>query len=127
MSEKSIAQKLLLKSGQTALFVNPPPGYLKSIGEIPAGVTVIQNPNRPADLIQVFVANRNELEAQLSKLKSALKPGGALWVTYYKGTSKTKTDINRDNIASYANTLGLQIVAMISIDEDWSAARLKLL
>ena len=81
MSEKSIAQKLMLKSGQTALFVNPPPGYLTSIGELPAGVTVIQAPDRRADLIQVFVANRSELEAQVPKLKAALKPGGSLWVT----------------------------------------------
>ena len=35
------------------------------------------------------------------------------------------SDINRDNIAAYASTLGLQAVAMISVDEDLSALRLK--
>jgi hypothetical protein len=34
-------------------------------------------------------------------------------------------DINRDSIAAYAATIGLQAVAMISVDEDWSALRLK--
>jgi hypothetical protein len=61
----------------------------------------------------------------LGKLKSLLTPGGMLWVTYYKGTAKTKTDINRDSINAYAQTIGLQGVAMISIDDDWSALRLK--
>jgi len=38
-----------------------------------------------------------------------------------------KTDINRDTINAYAGSLGLQGVAMISIDDDWSALRLKLI
>jgi len=46
-------------------------------------------------------------------------------VAYHKGTSQIKTDINRDSINAYASTLGFQGVAMISINEDWSALRLK--
>ncbi len=38
-----------------------------------------------------------------------------------------KTDINRDSIVEYARSIGMEGVAMISIDEDWSALRLKLL
>jgi hypothetical protein len=38
-----------------------------------------------------------------------------------------KTDIHRDTINAYAQTLGLQGVAMISINDDWSALRLKLI
>jgi hypothetical protein len=48
-----------------------------------------------------------------------------LWVTYHKGTSKVKTDINRDTINAYAHSIGWEGVAMISIDDDWSAMRLK--
>jgi hypothetical protein len=50
-----------------------------------------------------------------------------MWVTYHKGTSKVKTDINRDTINAYVHSIGLEGVAMISIDEDWSALRLKLI
>ena len=32
---------------------------------------------------------------------------------------------NRNGIASYAKTIGMQAVAQIAIDEDWSALRLK--
>jgi len=38
-----------------------------------------------------------------------------------------KNDINRDTINTYAHTIRLEGVAMISIDEDWSALRLKLI
>ena len=68
---------------------------------------------------------RKDLEEQLPRLKPLLAPKGLLWVTYHKGTSKQKSDINRDSIAAYALTIGLQAVAMIAVDEDWSALRLK--
>ena len=51
---------------------------------------------------------------------------GKLWVSYYKGTSKIKTDINRNNLREYAQSKGLKTVAMISINKDWSAMRLKI-
>ena len=61
------------------------------------------------DGIQVFVANRAELEAQLPRLAKLLTPKGMLWVSYHKGTSKVKTDINRDTINAYANRLACKV------------------
>ena len=125
MSDKPIAQKLSLKPGNKFLLVNPPAGYLEMIGELPVGVSLLQEALTPVEAIQVFVSDRNELEARLPRLKHLMASKGMLWVTYHKGTSKVRTNINRDTIAAYARTLGLQGVAMISIDEDWAALRLK--
>ncbi|HSB65589.1 MAG TPA: hypothetical protein VLD65_03370 [Anaerolineales bacterium] len=125
MSDKTIAQKLSLKPGSKLLLVNPPPGYMAMLGDLPRDTSLVNEMSAPVDAIQVFVANQIELEAQLPKLKQLLAPKGMLWVTYHKGTSKVKTDINRDTIVAYALTLGLQGVAMISIDEDWAALRVK--
>ncbi len=126
MSDKPIGQKLSIKPGYKFLLVNPPAGYTAQLGELPAGVSLVDSASGVVEAIQVFVANRGELEAQLLRLKQLLRPKGMLWVTYHKGTSKVKTDINRDTIVAYARTLGLQGVAMISIDDDWAALRLKL-
>ena len=125
MSDKSIAQKLYLRPGNKFLLVNPPQGYIDQLGELPSGVIILSDSSCLVEVIQVFVADRRELEAQLPRLKELLDPQGMLWVTYHKGTSRVKTDINRDTINAYAQTIGLQGVAMISIDEDWSALRLK--
>ncbi len=125
MSDKPIGQKLSLKPAYKFLIVNPPEGYLAMLGELPVGVKLMDRANDSVDAIQVFIANRNELEAQLPQLRQMMASKGMLWVTYHKGTSKVKTDINRDTIAAYARTIGLQPVAMISIDEDWAALRLK--
>jgi len=125
MSDKSIAQKLFIKPGNKFLLVNPPDGYLAKLGELPTGVIILSDSSCLVEAIQVFVLNRAELESLLPGLRQLLAPKGMLWVTYHKGTSKVKTDINRDTINAYAFSLGLQGVAMISIDDDWSALRLK--
>ncbi len=127
MSEKTVAQKLLIKPGYKFLVLNPPAGYPERLGELPAGATLQTEPAGPVDMIQVFVASQIDLETQLARLKPLLTPKCILWVTYHKGTSKVKTDINRDTINTYAHSVGLEGVAMISVDQDWSALRLKVI
>jgi hypothetical protein len=127
LSQKPVAQRLVIKENYKVLLVNEPKGYRSMLGRLPANVAVLTEPtSKPVDLIQVFVTSKKELEDKLAKLKSVLNPKGLLWVTYPKGTSKVKTDINRDIIREFAQTIGLQAVAMVSIDETWAALRLKI-
>lgn len=57
------------------------------------------------------------MESQLPKLKTLLKPKGLLWVSYPKGTSKVKVDINRDSIREYGQSIGLEAVALVALDD----------
>ena len=79
MSDKSIAQKLFIKPGNKFLLVNPPLGYLARMGELPAEVILMSDSSCLVEVIQVFVANQTELEAQLPLLKELLAPKGMLW------------------------------------------------
>jgi len=125
MSDKSIAQKLSDKPGYKVLIANAPARYTTRMGEMPKGVTVLKKSEPGSDFIQTFIKSRKEMEDQLPALKESLKSGGLLWVTYPKGNSKIPVDINRDRIAAYAKTIGMLGIAMISVDETWSALRLK--
>jgi len=125
LSEKSLAAKLLLKPGYKVLIVNAPSNYSFALGELPAGAIMQGESEGAADLIQVFVSFRKDLEERLPQMKALLKPKGLLWVSYPKGTSGIKTDINRDSIRAYAQTLGLEAIFLISIDDTWSSMRLK--
>jgi hypothetical protein len=127
MPEKPILEKLLVKPGRTFRLVHAPDGYELLLGALPAGVTVVEDTSPAADVTQIFVANRKELEDQLPALKETIRPGDILWVTYLKGSSKTKTDINSDTMHAYARTIGLEGVALVSVNADWSAMRFKLI
>lgn len=124
-STKSIPEKLQMKSGRSVIFVNKPAAYDKTMGRLPAGVEVADSSSKSIDIIQIFADSKQQLEKELPKWKKVVAPKGMIWVTYPKGTSKIKTDINRDIIAAYAETIGLEGVAIVAIDDDWSALRLK--
>ncbi len=123
MSDKAIAKKLLIKDGYGILLVNEPKGYRELLG--PLSNTLTASIDTEVDFVQIFVTSREDLEEKLSKIRAVLRPKGLLWVTYPKGTSKVKTDLNRDKIREYAKKFGFEAIAMVSIDETWSALRLK--
>jgi hypothetical protein len=125
MPGKTIGEKLMLKPGQTFLLLKPPTGYERSLGALPKGVKLTTTTSGRVDAIQAFVSSMKELHDSLPGLAKVVNPAGMIWVTYPKGTSKIKTDINRDSIRTYAETLGLEAVAIFSVDSDWSALRLK--
>ncbi len=129
MSDKPVYEKLLLKPGRKVRFINAPAGYDAILGGLPPGVTVVEDPRyaQAADVVQMFVPNCVELEARLPGVRAALRSGDILWVTYLKGTSRTRTDVNRDTINAYAHTIGLEGVSIVSVDDDWSAMRFRLI
>lgn len=124
-STKSIPEKLQIKSGRSVIFINKPAAYDKTMGRLPVGVEIADNASKSIDVIQIFADSKKQLEKELPKWKKVVAAKGMIWVTYPKGTSKIETDINRDIIAAYAETIGLEGVAIVAIDEDWSALRLK--
>jgi hypothetical protein len=124
MAEKTIAQKNLIS--QATRIARQRAERLPIGAGSTAGANQDRFQTRLADRYrQAFVTNRKELEEKLPKIKSLLAPHGILWLTYLKGTSNTKTDINRDTIYSQALILGLKTAAMLSIDANWSAMRMK--
>ena len=126
MSQKPIAEKLQIKENCKVLLVNEPKGYMLTLGKLPPNVTVtVIRSEKPFDIIQVFVNSKKDLKEKLSPLKSLIVKNGILWVTYPKGAAKAKVDVNRDSIREYAQTLELQAVSLVAVDEKWSALRLK--
>lgn len=125
MSEKPPYQKLRIKPGSAVRFINPPPGVEELLGGLPEDVSVQTIRSSPVDTVLIFANNRKELEENLPVWSDAGQKGTDLWVVYHKGTSKVKTDIHRDTINDYAKSIGLRGIFMVSIDDDWSALRLK--
>lgn len=126
MAKKTVAEKMYLKPGMKIGFFNAPKNVNKLLGKVPENVEVhsaLESGN--LDFILGFIEDYAMLEDNLSTLAQQIKPDGALWVAYHKGTSAVKTDINRDSIHKYGATLNLKGVSMISINENWSGFRFK--
>ncbi len=122
MPEKTIADKLYVKNAATIAVLNADAANALVTSQLPPEKLVADG---PADLVLLFARSQAELEALLPGAKGRLAPKGALWVGYVKGTSKGRSDLHRDTIGAYAATIGLDTVAIMSIDADWSALRLK--
>ena|SRR5450631_3468746 len=73
----------------------------------------------------VFVRDSKEYVGFLKKGLKEIEPDSVLWFAYPKGTSKVKTDINRDTIRVTGEEYGITTVTAISIDDTWSALRFR--
>lgn len=73
----------------------------------------------------VFINNNKEYLEFLNKQLKNVEPDSVLWFAYPKGTSKIKTDINRDTIRTTGEAYGITTVTAISIDDTWSALRFR--
>lgn len=121
-SEKTIADKMFLQNAKSLAVLNGAahPGML---AQLPA--QLIDQGTVPADVVLMFALNQKELEQYLPQAQERLGDKGSLWIAYLKQTASKATDINRDTIDAYAREHGITAVAIISIDGDWSALRLK--
>ena len=77
-----------------------------------------------ANAILVFAKNRAELEQRIDLLREAAQRGALTWLAYPKAR-QLETDLNRDIIRDLALDRGLDPVRQVSIDDIWSALRLK--
>jgi hypothetical protein len=73
----------------------------------------------------VFINDNSELLDFLNKQLKNIESDSVLWIAYPKGTSKIKTDVNRDSIRVTAEEFDITTVTAISIDTTWSALRFR--
>jgi hypothetical protein len=117
-----LAKKLHLKAGMRVAIANAPKDF--SLGVLPSGVTQEKSLKRDLDLVLVFSTTQKELKAQWPKALASVKRDGALWVFYPKKSSGVETDLG---MGEWDATKGSDWnpVAMIGLDDTWSAVRFK--
>lgn len=124
MSEKTIAEKLLLKPGRSLLVLNAPPGYLESLKPLPDFAKIVSS-SEPADVVQLFIHSYAELHTELPKTSVYIKAATIFWVCFPKQSGSIQTDINRDVLCVYAEAKNWKGIGVFSVNDDWSAMRFK--
>jgi hypothetical protein len=124
MSE--ISAKLKIKPEQSILIVNSHQGFIKKLA-LHANNKVETDENREAvyDFIMLFASNQSELKDFFPKIIRRLGLGSFCWICYPKKSSGIKTDLTRDEGWSVVIENKYTLVSLVSIDDTWTAARMK--
>ena len=126
MTISPLARKLLVKPGHRMTVINAPPGYADQLQPLPEGVELVDRPETPVDVVQVFLRDSADLERAAPAAVKAMKPDGLLWVCYPKGGKKAGTDLNRDILwERMGKQSGLVGVTLVAVDGSWSAMRFR--
>jgi hypothetical protein len=76
------------------------------------------------DVIIAFMTSRDELIADLSRLRAQMAPACGLWIAWPKRASKLPTDMSDQAVRDIALPTGLVDNKVCAIDEVWTALRL---
>jgi hypothetical protein len=117
--DSGIFKKMRAKQGMTAALLYAPQDYpynYEGFSDVKEGKD---------DFVHLFVTSKTELTERFTEAAEAVADNGLLWVSYPKSTKTQKYDINRDSLWDLVIPFGWHPVAQVSLDDSWSAVRLK--
>jgi hypothetical protein len=120
---KSLAQKLGIERGQTVAILDPPDGYDRVLGVLPAETRVTHVLREGLDLIQFFARDAATLDAEFQRLRSSTTPDGAIWISWPKASSRVPSDLSDTVVRAIGLKHGLVDVKVCAVDETWSGLK----
>jgi len=123
MAPSSLAEKLRIKPGSRTALFNAPKGFSALLDPLPDDASVSASPRGACDVVLGFAETIGEVTSLVPRLKAALADAGVLWICYPKLTSTRAGELSRDALWSEAERFGLRPVAMVALDDTWSAMR----
>ena len=109
-------KKLGFKPGMKAHLIG-------AVYKAPGGVTTTSKAEAPLDFVHLFTKERADLEKRFPALMNALAPAGMFWVSWPKGASKVKTDLNENVVREIGLEAGLVDVKVCAVDDVWSGLK----
>jgi hypothetical protein len=127
MSEQ-LLKKLQFKNQPQVLIVASPPEfnavllYWKKLAAIDTDI----DKKKKYPLALCFVKSEAEVKKLGAAIAKQLEEDAVFWMAYPKKSSKKyAATVSRDNGWNHLGDLGFEGVAMVAIDEDWSALRFR--
>ena len=121
--DPDVLRKLKVDKFNKILIINAPDGYLDLFEGLPAETVFRADAKGSYEFVQVFGANRIELETSLLRVKEAGKYDCHLWACYPKGGGRIQSDLKRETVWAVLELIGLRPVSQIALDDTWSALR----
>ena len=119
-----LAKKLGIGAQSKVLLRGAPAAYRDWLAPLPDGVAFAARLSDTVDVVHLFVTECATLAAELTRLRSAIRPDTAVWVSWPKKAAKMPTDITEDTIRAVALPLGFVDVKVCAVSEVWSGLKL---
>lgn len=116
-------KKLGIREGMCVIHLRSPENYSQLFGKLPRGIILEDRLHENASFIHYFAKNKNILCADFPKLKKALHPNGALWISWPKRASKITTNLNDNVVREIGLRGGLVDIKVVAVDEIWSGLK----
>ena len=124
MTDKTIADKMYLKTAKSLVVLNGAV-HPALVAQLPQDLMNGADSQGDADVVLLFALNQAQLEQFFPEAMAWLGAKGTLWIAYLKASAPKATDLTRETINAWTKDRGVTGVALISLDADWSAVRLK--
>ena len=123
-SKNPLWKKLGIKEGHHCFLFQSPTNYFELLEETPTESEWDDTLEKVSyDFMHVFLTELEVLKSNWDRWKAKLKKDGSLWVSWPKGTSKVKTDLNGNVVRSFGLEGGLVDVKVCAVDDDWSGLK----
>jgi hypothetical protein len=122
-SGRPLIDKLGLKAGAKAAFVDAPAHYRELLGDLPQDIRLLSRPGRDMDFVHFFTASLQRLHRRVPSLKRSLGRHGMLWISWPKKSSRLPADLAERDVRAAGLAAGLVDVKICAVDEDWSALK----
>ncbi|OMI17133.1 DUF3052 domain-containing protein [Leptospira weilii serovar Heyan] len=122
-SNKSLGDKLGLKSGMKVFFEDLPEDVRKTLKNHLTDVEISKTLKDSLDYLHVFVKESEKLRKRFPKLVEHLSEKGMIWISWPKGSSKVPTDINENIVRNIGLELGIVDVKVCAVSDIWSGLK----
>lgn len=116
-----LLKKLGIKDGARLQLVNAPPGFDRTLGDLPADAKA--SLRGTLDFAMLFVRRQAELRKAFPRLRDRLESNGMLWVAWPKKAAKLETDVSESVVREFGLEAGLVDVKICAVDETWSGLK----
>lgn len=120
-----LVKKLQIKSGDSVVVLNSPADPAVLLRPYPKGIKLSKKTGTPSDVVLLFAKNADELEKFGPRGWASVKDDGIFWVAIPKKSSGMQEDLTMHAGWDVVNSLDLEAVSSIAVDEVWSAFRFK--
>jgi hypothetical protein len=122
-SKRPLVEKLGIKEGAMVLILDAPENYDQALAPFPEKASRFRTLQKSLDFIQFFTKEKQQLLRQFPELKKHLSPKGILWISWPKGASKIKTDLNENVVRAIGLANGMVDIKVCAVDDIWSGLR----